>query len=129
MRPVVVGSVVDLAPLVGAAVIAIATVGAVVEDLEHRPVLRQQLAQLIAVVDEVLGRAVILVIAIPRREIDAEPYALPGAGRGDLFHDITLERTVLDRVLRVARGPGAKAIVMLAVEAQPLHPNRCAGVR
>src|SRR5437667_344847 len=75
VRPIVVGAVVDLAAFVGAAVVAVATVRTVEEDLENRAIAGQQLAQLIAVVDEVLGAAVILVIAIPRRQIDAESYA------------------------------------------------------
>src|SRR5216110_7087 len=78
--PVVVRAIVDLTPLVRAAVIAVATVRAVEEDLEHRAVLGQQLAQLIAVVDEVFRRAVVLVIAIPGREIDAEFHASSRTG-------------------------------------------------
>src|SRR5256885_10702283 len=45
------------------------------------------------------GTAVVLVIAIPRRQIDAESHALPGARLGDLLHDVATERTVLDRML------------------------------
>ena len=128
VRPIVVGAVVDLAAFVGAAVVAVATVRTVEEDLENRAIAGQQLAQLIAVVDEVLGAAVILVIAIPRRQIDAESHALPGARLGDLLHDVATERTVLDRMLGVPRRPQTKAVMVLAGEDQSFHPAalRCA---
>src|SRR5947208_15747797 len=128
VRPIVGGAVVDLAAFVGAAVVAVATVRTVEEDLENRAIAGQQLAQLIAVVDEVLGAAVILVIAIPRRQIDAEPHALPGARLGDLLHDVATERTVLDRMLGVPRRPQTKAVMVLAGEDQSFHPAapRCA---
>src|SRR5256885_17018466 len=68
------------------------------------------------------GTAVVLVIAIPRRQIDAESHALPGARLGDLLHDVATERTVLDRMLGVARRPEAEAVVVLAGEDQSSHP-------
>src|SRR2546422_868474 len=122
VRPIVVGAVVDLASFVGAAVVAVAAVRTVEEDLENRAIAGQQLAQLIAVVDEVLGAAVILVVAIPRRQIDAKAYALPGARVGNLLHDVATEWAVLHRVLSVARRPEAEAVVVLAGEDQSSHP-------
>src|SRR5437667_1375615 len=127
VRPIVVGAVVDLAPFVDAAVVAVATVRTVEEDLENRAIAGQQLAELIAVVDEVLGTSVILVIAIPRREIDAESHALAGARLGYLLHDVATERTVLDRMLGVPRRPQTKAVMVLAGEDQSLHPAALGG--
>src|SRR2546425_6980789 len=125
VRPVVVGPVVYFAPLVGATVVAVAAVRAVEEDLEDRPVLGQQLAQLIAIVGEVFGPPIILVIAVPRREVHAEFDALPGAGRRDFLDDVAASctpRTVLDRVLGIARRPETETVVVFAGEDQPFHP-------
>ena len=120
--PLVVAAIVDLAPLVRAAVVAVAAVRAVEEDLEHRPVFGEQLTQLIAIVHEILRRAVVLVISVPRREIDAKSQPLTAARLRDLLHRVATEGTVLDRMLRVSRRPQAEAVVVLAGEDQPFHP-------
>src|SRR5258705_12411862 len=122
VRRVVIGAVVDLAPLVRAAVVAVTAVRAVEEDLEYRPIVGQQLAQLIAIVNEVFGTAIGFVIAIPRRQIDTEFQSSSRTRLRDLLHYIAPKRAVLDRMLGVARRPEAEAVVVLAGEDQPLHP-------
>src|SRR5256714_11466310 len=121
-RPVVVRAVIDLAPLVRPAVIAVAAIRTIEEDLENRTVAREQLTQLIAIVDEILRPPVILVVAIPWRQIDAEAQSRSRAGFGDLFHDVAAERTVLHGMLRIAGRPQTEAIVMLARQYEPFHP-------
>src|SRR5205807_2676309 len=63
--PVVVGGVVNVAGLAGAPVVAVAAVGAVEPDGEDVAVIREQLAELVAVVGDVLGPAVVLVVPVP----------------------------------------------------------------
>src|SRR5438105_12656142 len=124
-RPVVIRAIVEFPSLVRAAIVTVAAVRAVEEDLENRTVAREQLAQLIAVVDEILRPPVILVVTIPRRQIDAEFETRSRAGFGDFFDDVpppAAPGTVLDRVLGVLRRPEAEAIVVLAGENQALHP-------
>src|SRR5204863_2577215 len=87
-RPVVVGAVVDFPSLVRPAVITVAAIRAIEEDLENRTIARAQLAQLIAVVHEILGPPVILVVTVPRRQINAESQPRSRAGCGDLLHDV-----------------------------------------
>ena len=71
--PVVVGRAVDAPRLAGPAVVAVAAVGAVEPDLEDRAVVGEQLAELVAVVRRCTpGRAVVRVVAVPGREVDAE---------------------------------------------------------
>ncbi len=64
--PLVVGGVVDGAFFVAAPIIAIAPIGAIKPYFTQRPVVAEQFTELIAVVGQVCGRAVIGVIAIPR---------------------------------------------------------------
>src|SRR5262249_29288245 len=116
LRPIVVGVSVDRSLLFGAAVKAIAAVGAIVPDLENRTVLSKQFAELRAVDLDVLGAAVGRIVAIPGRKVDTELELLT---RGRL-------REFLDNVAPSAapfavdhgmfgslRGPKAEAIVML----------------
>src|SRR5258705_3246416 len=99
VRPVVISAVVDLAPLVRAAVVAVTAVRAVEEDLEYRPVVGEQLAQLITAVNEGFATAIGCVIAIPRREIDTEFQSRPRTSLRDLRYHIAPQLAVLDREL------------------------------
>ena len=70
------------------------------------------------------GRAVVLVVAVPGRKIDAELQPVLAAGVGDLPHHVALAvlpRAVLHRVLGVLARPEAEAVVVLAGEDQPAH--------
>ena len=70
------------------------------------------------------GRAVVLVVAVPGREVRAELQAVLAAGVGNLLDHVALAappRAVLDRVLGVLAGPEAEAVVVLAGEHQPAH--------
>ncbi len=124
LLPAVVSLAIDFPSLARAAIVAVAAVGPVEPDLVDRAVLREQLAQLVAEVGHVFRPAVVLVVAVPGRKVDAELQAVPPAGVGNLAHHVPLTAlpgAVLDRVLRVLRRPQAEAVVMLGREDQPLH--------
>ena len=122
--PVVVGAVVDLTPLAGAAVVSVAAVGAVEPHFEQRSVVGEEFTKLIAVVGEVLGASVVGVVAIPRRQIDAEPQPeLPARGR-QFLDDIALAiapGAVLHGVRGVAAWPEAEAVVVLGRDDEAFH--------
>jgi hypothetical protein len=116
--------VVDLPRLAGAAVVAVAAVGAVEPDGEQFAVLGEQFAQLVAVIGEVLRAAVILVMAIPGREVDAEADAVPLAGVADFADDVAFAAfpgAVLDRVFGELGRPEAESVVMFGGEDEALH--------
>ena len=125
--PVVVRPAVDRPLLPRAAVVAVAAVRPVEPDLEERPVARHQLPELAAVVLEVGGPAVLRVVAVPRREVDAEGEPVPPARVGDLADDVALAAApgaVLDGVLGELRGPQAEAVVVLGGEDEALQARR-----
>ena len=116
-RPVVVGAVVDLPRRPHAAVVAVAAVGPVEPDLGDRAVVRQQFGELVAVVGQVGGRAVVGRGPVPRREVDAEAHALSVAGVADLADDVAgavLPRAGLDAAVGVLARPEAEPVVVLA---------------
>ena len=63
--PVVVRSGVDAPRRPGTAIITVAAIGPIEPDFEDRPVLGQELTELITVVCDILGPAVVLVVAVP----------------------------------------------------------------
>src|ERR1039458_2810769 len=113
--PVVVSTVIDGALFPGAAVKAIAAVGAVKPDAEDIAIVGQQLAELVAVVGDVFGAGVVFVVAVPGRKINAEFEALAAAGTGDFLDDVAfaiLPEAVFDGVFGVLAGPEAEAVVV-----------------
>ena len=130
--PVVVRPAVDRPLLPRAAVVAVAAVRPVEPDLEERPVARHQLPELAAVVLEVGGPAVLRVVAVPRREVDAEGEPVPPARVGDLADHVALAAApgaVLDGVLGELRGPQAEAVVVLGGEDEALQARRLGRAR
>ena len=95
--------------------------GAVEPDVEQRPVLGEELGQLIAVIHVVLVAAVVFGVAVPRREIHAELDAAARAGLGAFFDNVALYGRVLHRMLGIAARPQAEAVVMLGGEHQAFH--------
>src|SRR5688572_17852235 len=82
--PVVIGIAIDRAPLTSAAVVSVSAICAVEKDLENRTIRRQQFAQLIAEVVQVFRTAIIFMVAIPRRQIDAKLQSVLAACFGNL---------------------------------------------
>jgi hypothetical protein len=64
-RPVIIGLGVDLPCLAGAAIIAVAAVGAVEPELKQLAVARTEFDDLFAVIVEIAGAAIFGVIAVP----------------------------------------------------------------
>ena len=124
--PVVVGRAVDPAALARAAVETVAAVGAVEPHLEERSVLRQQLAQLLPVVLDVRRTSVLGMVAIPRRQVDAELQSHLAARAREVADDVSaavLPGTALDRVIGKTARPEREPVMMLRGEDQPLHPG------
>jgi hypothetical protein len=86
--------------------------------------LSEELADLTAIVREVIRRAVISTIAVPGRKINAQSEAVFLAGLGDFFHDVAFSvapGTVLHGVFRELRRPKAESVVMFAGEDEAFH--------
>src|SRR6478752_4989618 len=71
-RPLIVGLLVDEPFFARAAVVSVAAVRAVVPDLENRPVTGEQLGKLLAIDPNIFRFAVMRIVAVPGRDIDAE---------------------------------------------------------
>jgi len=128
--PIVIGAVVDAALLPRASVEAVATVGAVEPDGEEGAVLGEEFAELVAVVDEVFGSAVIGVVTIPGGEVDAELEALSAAGVGEFAHDIAVAFAPgagLDGMGGVGAGPEAESVVVFGGEDETGHAGHFGG--
>ena len=124
--PVVIGAIVDSARFSGPAIKAVATIGAVEPDGENIAVTRQQLAQLVAVISDVFRPAIIFVVAVPGRKINAELQSLPTASGGNLFHHVAFAaapRAVLHGMLGVSAGPKTEPIVVLGGQDQIPEPG------
>ena len=129
--PLVVGGVVDGAFFVAAPIIAIAPIGAIKPHLKQWAIIAEQFTQLIAVVGQVGWRAVVGVVAVPGRQVDAEFEPGGCAGLGELGNHVSLPvppRTIFDRMRGVLRWPQTKAVVVLGGEDEPLHAAAAGGV-
>ena len=75
-----------------------------------------------------VGLAAILgVVAVPGREVDAEAQPVTAAGVGELTHQVALSiapRRALHAVVGIGRGPEAEAVVVLGRQHDPLHAGR-----
>ena len=122
--PVVIVPVINLALLPGAAVKAVAAIGAVEPNGEDVAVIRQEFAQLVAVISNVFRPAIVFVVAVPGREINAELQSVPAASRGYFLDHVTmaaLPRTVLHRMLGIVTRPKAEAVVVFGRQDETLH--------
>jgi len=101
--------------------------GAVEPDLGDLPVVRQKFPELVLEVLVVPWRiAVARLVAIPRREVDAEFQAGLAAGRRDLADDVALAfppGRVLDRMIREAARPEAEPVVVLGCDDEAPDPG------
>ena len=113
----------NLPRLLGAAVPAVAAVGAVEPHLEDLAVPAvQQLAHLGVVDLDVFFGRVVGAVAVPRRAVDAELQPGAAAGVAHLAHVVALsaaERRLGDVVLSRLGGPEAEAVVVLGDHHQP----------
>src|ERR1035441_4700185 len=117
--PVVVGALVDGAFIAGAAVHPLAAIGAVVPDLKNRAVAGQQFGELAAIDVDVWRRPVVGVIAVPRRNVDAERQFAPRRRRRKIAHHVAFRSppgAVADGMIGGPGGPQTEAVVMLAGE-------------
>src|ERR1019366_1801514 len=136
-RPVVVSVLIDGAFVARPAVVTVAAVGAIVPHFEDRPVPGEQLAKLRAISLDILRRAVLRAVAVPRRKIDAELHVMARRGLRDIAHHIALPlapRALRYRVVGGPRRPQAEAVVMLAGQNHAAHSgvrqrgNDCVGI-
>ncbi len=128
--PVVVGAVVDFSLFAGAAVEAIAAVGAIEPDGEQGAVVGEEFLQLVAVVGEVFGLAVLRMVTVPRRQVYAELDALFLAGIGEFANDVAFSvfpGAVFYGVIRVGAGPEAESVVVFGGEDQAAHSGHFGG--
>src|ERR1035437_5118911 len=109
------------------------SVRAVEEQLDDRPVLRQQLGQLRDVVVVVAPAvAVRAFVTVPRREVQPRSQPLGAHRIHELAHHVAVPvapRTVLHRVFRVLARPQAEAVVMLRGEDHVLESAGLRGAR
>ena len=115
--PVVVRAMVDVAAFARAAVVAVAAVRAVEEELERRAVVGQDFAELFLEDGQVVGRAVLGVVAVPRGDVEPDVEAVLAAGVGHFLHVVALavaEFRLRDVVLGGLGRPQAQAVVVLA---------------
>src|SRR5215831_1843337 len=89
-RPVIVSLVVDLSFLTRTAIVTIPAIGAIKPNGEDVAIMGEQFPKLIAIIGDVLRATVVLVITIPRREINAELEPMPVASFGDLLDYVAL---------------------------------------
>ena len=118
-RPIVVGIAVDRARFVGAAVPAVPAIGPVEPHFEHVAVTGQQLPELVAVIFDIFGFAVIRTIPVPRRQVEPHLHPFGPAGVGELPDDIALSvlvRRVFHRMPGISRRPQAETVVVLGRE-------------
>ena len=130
--PVVVGTVVDAARLVGSAVPAVATIGPVEPNLEDVAIVRHEFPQLIAEVGDVFLPPVLRMVAVPRGEVHGEFKPLLAAGIGQLADHIALPVLpggVFHAVFGIGRRPHAEPAMMLGGEDDALHPRLLAHPR
>jgi hypothetical protein len=102
--PIVVSLPVNPSHFARAAVEPVAAIGAVEKYFKDWTIVGQQFPQLIAVVSEVFGLAVVLIVAIPWRQVDAKLQAMTTTGLRNLSHHIApsiLPGTLLDSVLGI----------------------------
>ena len=122
--PVVIGEAVDVAFFAGAAVVAVAAVGAVEPDLEEGSVTGEQLAEL-AVVDRQVGRrAVGRAVAVPGRAVEPEAETVLLGGVGILAHEIAFAAAPgrpRDIVFGGPGGPEAETVVMFGHQDDAVH--------
>ena len=107
-REIIIGAAVYLSRFLGTAIPAVATIGSVEPHLEHLAILRQQFAQLGIKVFHVERRAVESLMAVPRREVQAQLQPVLAAGGSKLAHHVALAvlvRRVANGVVGVLRGP------------------------
>ena len=87
------------------------------KELESRAVVGQNLAELFLEDRQVVGRTVLGVVTVPRRDIESDVEAVLAAGIGHFLHVITFavaELRLRDVVLGGLRRPQAQAVVVLA---------------
>ena len=107
-REIIIGAAVYLPRFLGTAVPAVATIGSVEPHLEHLAILREQFAQLGIEVFHVERRAVESLMAVPRREVQAQLQPVLAAGGCQLAHHVALAvlvGRVANGVVGVLRGP------------------------
>ena len=117
VNPVVVRAMVDVAAFSCAAVVAVAAVRAVEEELERRAVVGQNLAELFLENRQIIGRAVLGVVAVPRGDVEPDVEAVLAAGVRHFLHVVALavaEFGLRDVVLGGLGRPQAQAVVVLA---------------
>ena len=115
---------VDLTRGVCTAVPAVTAVGAVEPVFEELAILRRELLDLLVEDLLILGLTVVLAIAVPWGEVEAEEQAVLAARLAELADEVALPilpRAVLHRVLGGLRGPEAEAVVVLGGEDDALH--------
>ena len=104
LRPLIISGTVYLTYLVGPAVPAIATIGTVEPYLKDVAVVRQQFAQLVAKVGHILRSSIVLMVSVPRREVDGKLQPLLTAGISQLAYYVALTllpQRILNRILRI----------------------------
>ena len=125
VRPVVVGEAVDGAFLAGAAVVAVAAVGAVEPHLEYRTVIGEQFRNLRLVHRQVIRRAVLCRVTVPWRAVNPEFESVFLRGFRVVPHQIALAVTpgrFGDVMGCGLRRPQAEAVVVLGNQDNPVHP-------
>ena len=126
LLPVVIRAPVNGALLPRSTVIAVPSVRSVKPRQENWAVSRGQFLQLLTVHFDIFRRSVGGSVAVPRRQVNAEPDAVLFARAGNLLHHIALP--LLPRGGRHAvpgglRGPQAEAVMVLAGQHHPLEPG------
>ena len=123
-REVIISATVNFASLLRTAVPAVAAIGTVEPHLENLAILRQQLIQLCIEILHVEWRAVEGLMAIPRRQVQAQLQAIFAAGSSQFAHHVAftvLVRRVAHRIIRVLCGPKTESIVMLCGKDDAAH--------
>ena len=123
-RVVVIVFAVYGAPVLCAAIVAVAAVGTVEPHLEHLAVVGHEVAQLGVEIRQVLRRGILGARAVPRREVDGEPQPVFLARVGHLAHNVALAVApwrAAHVVVVAGEGPQAEAIVVLGREYDALH--------
>ena len=115
---------VDGTCLTGTAIVAVSAIGPVEPYLKEVLVVEQEFLQLVLIIGYISLRAVVSLVAVPGREVDAEAEPALPAGCGEFTHRIAipmLVRRLPDGIIGEAGRPQTEAVVMLGCEYHTLH--------
>ena len=128
-REIVVVTAVDGTAFTGTAIVSVAAIGTVEPDFEEAAVARQNLLELLIIIVYIGRSAVIRMVAVPRRQIQAQFKAVLVTGIADFLQEVDLSlcilRTVIGRICNVVfcqiARPHGETVMMFGHDNNALH--------